>query len=93
MNTEKEPKSVSPKQQMIEEIGTLLSQKAKELHDNEDIPIETKLVQVDVLWDVNKFLQEYDKNVQILNEYKRTHRYTRAQMDRIEKEDMGYDAR
>lgn len=47
-----------------------LKQQATSIKENEDISPEGKCIQMDVVLDVMRFLNDYEENVKILNAYR-----------------------
>lgn len=62
------------KEQFIGEVVKLIEQKGKEVQSSGE-PAEAQLPKVDVLLDVVRFLDHYDENVKVLNDYWRKKRY------------------
>lgn len=62
------------KEQFIQELVKLIEQKGKEVQASGE-PAETQLPKVDVMLDVVRFLDHYDENVKVLNEYWSRKRY------------------
>lgn len=60
---------VDPKETMISKLQESLVEHAKQLRENESVEINDKLIQMDVVLDTMKFLEDYDENVQALNKY------------------------
>lgn len=56
------------KQTIIDEIVKMLQLKGVDL-ENEDIDLYQKAMKLDVLIDTMKFLQNYDENTKVLNQY------------------------
>lgn len=57
------------KQLMINQITKAIENFGKQVRRDENILIEDKCLQIDVLLDTLKFLENYDENVKILNKY------------------------
>ena len=62
------------KEQFIQELVKLIEQKGKEVQASGE-PAEMQLPKVDVMLDVVRFLDHYDENVKVLNDYWRKKRY------------------
>lgn len=54
---------------MIKKIQIALSKEIEFVRINENIKLEDKMDEVDVLLDTIKFLKNYDRNIEILKKY------------------------
>lgn len=84
--------NISPKDRIINRMFNVIQGQAMLVKDDVELSKEDKLIQMDILLDLKKFLKDYDENVQILNKHQQQkhHQLTVEQMKQIEKEDMGY---
>ncbi len=57
------------RQKVIDEITRKLEEIGKQLQQDKDMNPQDKAVQVDVMLDTLHFLQDYDENVKVLNQY------------------------
>ena len=57
------------KQIMIDKITEAIKDFGEQTRQDESISLEDKCLQVDVLIDTLKFLNNYDENVRVLNQY------------------------
>jgi len=64
------------KKEIIDKLIDAIQCEADFIRNSDTLP-ETKVSQVDVLLDVYHFLRDYEKNVQILNEYYANHKFDR----------------
>lgn len=60
---------MTPKEEIIDKIQALIREEGKKLQDDTKTPITEKLIKADVLLDTMKFLNNYDKNIEILNQH------------------------
>ena len=60
---------IDPKQEMINRIKDTLVDRTRELQREEDTDVQDRLVQMDVILDTMKFLNDYDENVKVLNKH------------------------
>lgn len=58
------------KEDMINKIRTALSKEIEFIRINNEIDLDEKVEQIDVLFDTIKFLKNYDENIKILNRYR-----------------------
>jgi len=58
------------KEEFIEKIQIALSRKMEKIRIDNNICLNDKMTQTDILLDTIKFLKDYDRNVKILNRYK-----------------------
>lgn len=63
--------------EIINKIFDAIQAEATYVRENKDLSNIEKLEQVDILLDVQHFLKDYTKNVEILNKYKSDHRFDR----------------
>ena len=66
------------KQEIINKLFDAIQTEAVFVRENTELSSEAKLLQVDVLLDVQHFLKDYEQNVKILNEYNIRHRLYRC---------------
>ena len=57
------------RQKVIDEITRKLEEIGKQLQQDKGMNPQDKAVQVDVMLDTLHFLQDYDENVKVLNQY------------------------
>ena len=57
------------KQIMINKISKAIENFGRQAQQDKETSLEDKLLQVDVLLDTLKFLDRYEENVKVLNEY------------------------
>ena len=62
---------MTPKEEIIDKIQDLLLKEGKILQSDKEIPIKDKLDKVDVVLNTFKFLNNYDENIEILNQHLR----------------------
>ena len=58
------------KEEMINKIQKALSKEIEFVRMNNDIELDDKVKQIDILFDTIKFLKDYDENIKILNKYR-----------------------
>ena len=58
------------KEEMINKIQTALSKEIEFIRINNEIELDEKVEQIDVLFDTIKFLKDYDENIKILSKYR-----------------------
>lgn len=63
------------KKEIINKVIEAIQIEATFVRESEELSLETKCDQMDVLLDVYHFLREYEKNVKILNDYDAQHRF------------------
>lgn len=76
MKNDKEFKEL--KQKEVDKIVSLLQQRGREIHDNNEVP-QQQLASMDVLIDTIKFLEHYEENVKILNQHLKDKRFNREE--------------
>lgn len=57
------------KEETIEKLQIVLTNGIETIRKNEKTTSEDKIIQISVLLDTMKFLQDYDENVKVLNEH------------------------
>ena len=57
------------KQIMIDKIVEAIKNFGEETRNDKDTSLKDKCIQVDVLLDTIKFLDNYDENIKVLNDY------------------------
>lgn len=58
------------KKEVIDQIVSDLQQRATIIHEDASITTEDRLIQMDVIWNLFKVLENYDENVYVLEEYR-----------------------
>lgn len=61
---------MNTKELFIAEIQDSLLKKMDKIRNDQNVPINDKLTKVDILLDLFKILQNYDRNMEILNKVK-----------------------
>lgn len=59
------------KQEIIEKISSNLKEMAKEIHEDPTTSVEDQLTQMNVIFDIMKYLSTYNESNQILEDYRK----------------------
>ena len=59
------------KQEIIEKISSNLKEMAKEIHEDPIASVEDQLTQMNVIFDIMKYLSTYNESNQILEDYRK----------------------
>lgn len=57
------------KKEMIDKIYKDLQHQAQTIHEDPTISVQNQLTQMDIIWNLCKFLDHYDENIVVLNQY------------------------
>ena len=57
------------KKEMIDKIYKDLQHQAQAIHEDPAISVQNQLTQMDIIWNLCKFLDHYDENIVVLNQY------------------------
>lgn len=57
------------KKEMIDKIYKDLQHQAQAIHEDPTISVQNQLTQMDIIWNLCKFLDHYDENIVVLNQY------------------------
>jgi len=59
------------KQEIIEKISSNLKEMAKEIHEDPTASVEDQLTQMNVIFDIMKYLSTYNESNQVLEDYRK----------------------
>lgn len=68
-NRKKDERTQQVRQKMMDKITSAIQELGEQLQQDKTIPAKDKATQLDVLLDTLHFLDGYDENVPLLNEY------------------------
>ena len=77
---QEEPKK-SAKDIMLDDLLDIIREKSTVLYNDENISLEDKLEQADILLNMMRFLRDYDKNIMILNKHLREKKFQQSEID------------
>lgn len=80
----------SPKEFILWKMHNVLRGQAMFVREDTIRTPEEKLEEMKVIEQLVHFLDNYDENIAVLEQYYRNKAHTTEQMEQIEKEDMGY---
>lgn len=80
----------SPKEHILWKMHNVLRGQAMFIRENTISTPEEKLEEMKVIEQLVHFLDNYDENIEVLEQYHRNKVHTEEQMKQIEQEDMGY---
>ena len=65
------------KEEVLEEIQIAFERKLEKVRNDKSRDVYDKIVEVDIYLNIMKFIKNYDKNIEILNDYVRKNRFER----------------
>lgn len=80
----------NPKDYILWKMHNVLRGQAMFIREDTISTPEEKLAEMKVVEQLVHFLDNYDENIAVLEQYHRNKAHTTEQMEQIEKEDMGY---
>ena len=57
------------KKEMIDKIYKDLQHQAQTIHEDPTMSVQDQLTQMDIIWNLCKFLDHYDENIVVLKQY------------------------
>ena len=57
------------KKEMIDKIYKDLQHQAQTIHEDPTMSVQDQLTQMDIVWNLCKFLDHYDENIVVLKQY------------------------
>ena len=57
------------KKEMIDKIYKDLQHQAQTIHEDPTMSVQDQLTQMNIIWNLCKFLDHYDENIVVLNQY------------------------
>lgn len=79
------------KEKIINELKEYLEDKFNSVSKDTKINMRDKLEAADIYWNIKKVLDDYDENIEILNQYKLSTKFKNRPRQKPDERDFGED--